>query len=220
MSTRQRRAREKERRRRSILDAARSAFFENGFQSVTVDDIAARAEVSKGTVYLYFESKETILAYLLLEGLGELVAVLEEAYAPERDTAPTERLRRLAMGYLNFFQANPHYHGLIMALDRGKFQAAVAPELYEQVLARSMRGFHWVVEAVQQGVEQGVFDIREPRQAAAALWASLNGVLVLLGHPLRREMIASDLESLYWMTFDVMVRGLPRGRRGQPCPDP
>jgi len=208
MSTTQRRAREKENRRRSILDAARAVFFEDGFQLATVDDVAARAEVSKGTVYLYFESKETILAHLLLEGLEELVAVLEEAYAAEREIAPSERLRRLAMGYLNFFQANPHYHRLIMALDRGKFQAAVPADVYEQVLTRSLRGFHRVIQAVGQGVDQGVFDVVEPRQAAAALWASLNGVLVLLGHPLRREMVASDLEYLYWTTFDLMLRGL------------
>ncbi len=210
MSTTQRRAREKENRRRSILAAARSVFFEDGFQLATVDDVAARAEVSKGTVYLYFESKETILAHLLLEGLEELIAVLEEAYAAERDIAPTERLRRLAMAYLHFFHTNPHYHRLIMALDRGRFQEAIPPELYEQVLTRSLRGFHWVTQAVQQGIEQGLFGVTEPRQAAAALWASLNGVLVLLGHPLRREMVASDLESLYWSTFDIVLRGLRR----------
>lgn len=208
MSTTQRRAREKLRRRRSILDAARSVFFESGFQLATVDDVAARAEVSKGTVYLYFESKETILAHLLLEGLDDLIDVLEEAYAPERDITPGERLRRLAMGYLNFFQTNPHYFRLIMAFDRGRFQESVPIEIYEQVLARSLRGFHWVVQAVQQGINQGIYDAGEPRQAAAAVWASLNGVLVLLGHPLRREMIASDLESLYWTTFDVTLRGL------------
>jgi AcrR family transcriptional regulator len=208
MSTTQRRAREKLRRRRSILDAARSVFFESGFQLATVDDVAARAEVSKGTVYLYFESKETILAHLLLEGLNDLIGVLEEAYAPERDITPGERLRRLAMGYLNFFQTNPHYFRLIMAFDRGRFQESVPIEVYEQVLARSLRGFHWVVQAVQQGVNRGIFHVAEPRQAAAAVWASLNGVLVLLGHPLRREMIASDLESLYWTTFDVTLRGL------------
>jgi TetR/AcrR family transcriptional regulator len=208
MSTTQRRAREKENRRRSILEAARAVFFEDGFQLATVDDVAARAEVSKGTVYLYFESKETILAHLLLEGLDELVAVLEEAYAPEREIAPGERLRRLAMAYLNFFQTNPHYYRLIMALDRGKFQEAVPPEVYEQALTRSLRGFHWVVQAVQQGINQSMFDVVEPRSAAAALWASLNGVLVLLGHPLRRELVASDLESLYWTTFDISMRGL------------
>ncbi len=208
MSTTQRRAREKELRRRSILDSARAVFFEDGFHLATVDDVAARAEVSKGTVYLYFESKETILAHLLLEGLDELVAVLEEAYAAERDIAPGERLRRLAMGYLNFFQANPHYFRLIMALDRGRFEQTVPHELYEQVLTRSLRGFHWVIRAVEQGINQRVFNVTECRQAAAALWASLNGVLVLLGHPLRREMVASDLESLYWTTFDIALRGL------------
>jgi AcrR family transcriptional regulator len=214
MTTTQRRAREKERRRRSILDAARAVFFEGGFQQATVDDVAARAEVSKGTVYLYFESKETILAFLLLEGLEELVAVLEEAYAPERDMAAGERLRRLAMGYLKFFQANPHYYRLIMAFDRGRFQETVPDEVYEQVLARSLRGFHWVIQAVQQGIEQGTFYGPEPRQAAAAFWASLNGVLVLLGHPLRREMVASDLESLYWATFEIVLHGLQCQRPG------
>jgi AcrR family transcriptional regulator len=173
-----------------------------------VDDVAARAEVSKGTVYLYFESKETILAHLLLEGLEELVAMLEDAYAAERDIASTERLRRLAMGYLNFFQANPHYYRLIMALDRGHFQESVPADLYAQILTRSLRGFHRVVQAAQQGIDQGVFGVTDPRQAAAAIWAGLNGVLVLLGHPLRREMVASDLESLYWTTFDILVCGL------------
>jgi AcrR family transcriptional regulator len=207
MSTTQRRAREKERRRQSILDAARHVFFGEGYQAPTVDDVAARAEVSKGTVYLYFESKETILAHLLLEGLEELVAVLEEAYAAERDMAPAERLRRLAMGYLHFFQIHPHYYRLIMALDRGQFQAAVPADLYEQALACSLRGFHWVVKAVQQGIDREEFHLAEPRPAAAALWAALNGVLVLLGHPLRREMVDSDLESLYWTTFDITLRG-------------
>jgi AcrR family transcriptional regulator len=208
VSTVQRRAREKENRRRSILDAARTLFFESGFQLATVDDVAARAEVSKGTVYLYFESKESILAHLVLEGLEQLVAVLEEAYAPGQDIAPDERLRRLAGAYLDFFQANHPYYRMIMALDHGHFQEAVPGEVYQRVLSRSLRGFHWAIEAVQQGIDQGIFKATEPRQAAAALWAALNGALVLLGHPLRREMISSDLESLYWATFDLMLRGL------------
>jgi hypothetical protein len=95
-----------------------------------------------------------------------------------------------------------------MALDRGRFQQTVPHQLYEQVLTRSLRGFHWVIRAVEQGINQEVFNVTECRQAAAALWASLNGVLVLLGHPLRREMVASDLESLYWTTFDIALRGL------------
>lgn len=95
MPTRARREREKEERRQSILRAAREVFFENGFHRATVDDVAGRAKVSKGTVYLYFESKETILALLLLEGLNELVGDLERAYAAAEPLPADERLRRL-----------------------------------------------------------------------------------------------------------------------------
>lgn len=83
MSTAQRRAREKAQRRREILKAARQEFFERGFHHPTVDDVAARAEVSKGTIYLYFVSKEEILAHLLLEGLDLLIGEMEAACAAE-----------------------------------------------------------------------------------------------------------------------------------------
>jgi AcrR family transcriptional regulator len=147
-----RREREKAQRREDILQAAREVFFERGIHHATVDEVAEQAQVSKGTVYLYFDTKETILAHLLLEGLEELVAMLEDAYAAGRDIAPVERLRRLAMGYFSFFQANPHYYRLIMAFDRGHFQESVPPALYAQVLTRSMRGFHRAVQTVQQPI--------------------------------------------------------------------
>jgi len=74
MTTAQRRARERARRQQEILEAAKEVFFEKGIHRATVDDVAAQAEVSKGTVYLYFQSKESILAHLLLEGLSILLS--------------------------------------------------------------------------------------------------------------------------------------------------
>jgi AcrR family transcriptional regulator len=58
----ERRKKEKEHRRNAILKAARKLFFEKGFKAVTVDSIAAKADISKGSVYLYFDSKEEIYA--------------------------------------------------------------------------------------------------------------------------------------------------------------
>lgn len=63
-----------------ILDAALAVFTEKGFEAARVDDIAARAGLSKGAVYLYFDSKEALLRGLI-----------------EREVAPAaERLRALA----------------------------------------------------------------------------------------------------------------------------
>ncbi len=208
MTTRARRKREKEVRRQSILRAAREVFFECGFHRATVDNVAERAEVSKGTVYLYFESKETILAHLLLEGLSGLIEELEQAYAAKEPLPADERLRRLSWSYLQFFQREPLYFRFLTAMDRGRFREAVTPEIYRKVLEASMEGLDWAVRAVEQGIEDGVFGCCDARQSAATLWATLNGVLELMNHPLRREMVGVGTEVLYRTAVETVIRGL------------
>ena len=208
MTTRARREREKEERRQSILRAAREVFLENGFYRATMDSVAERAEVSKGTVYLYFESKETILARLLLEGLDALIEELEQAYAADESIMADERLRRLGWAYLQFFQREPLYFRFLTATDRGRFQETVTPQVYQEVLEASLEGLSWVVRAVEQGIEDGVFICCDARQAAATLWATLNGGLELMEHPLRREMVGVERESLYQAVLETVIRGL------------
>ncbi len=208
MTTRARRKREKEERRQSILQAAREVFFENGFHQATVETVAERAEVSKGTVYLYFESKETILAHLLLEGLRELVGGLEKAYAAEESLPADERLRRLGWAYFQFFQEEPRYFHFLTTMDRGRFREVVAPAVYQKALETSVEGLDWVVRAVEQGIAEGTFVSRDARQAAATLWAMLNGALELMAHPLRREMIGLKSEALYEAALEIVIQGL------------
>ncbi len=203
-----RRQREKDERKSAILNAAREVFFEKGTGKTTVDDIAARAEVSKGTVYLYFESKETILAQVLLEGLGILLDRLENAYCADRSLTAARRLRRLATAYLGFFEEYPDYFRLLMAFDRGQLASRVAPDVYDQVLEDSMHGFDLVVQAIQQGVDDGEFVTDHPRRTAAALWAALNGTVMLLGHPLRRTVVGAELPRLYQETLRLSLKGL------------
>jgi AcrR family transcriptional regulator len=208
VTTRARRKREKEERRQSILHAAREVFFENGFHRATVGDVADRAEVSKGTVYLYFESKEMILALVLLEGLDELVQELEQAYAADESLSANERLRRLGRGYLHFFEQEPEYFRLLMAMDRGHFQETVTPEMYQEVLTASLEGLEMVMRAVQQGIDEGLFRRCDVRQAASIFWATMNGVLQLMEHPLRREMVGMGRGALYRTALDVVIEGL------------
>jgi TetR/AcrR family transcriptional regulator len=208
MTTRARRKREKEERRQSILRAASEVFFENGFHQATVETVAERAEVSKGTVYLYFESKETILAHLLLEGLHDLVRELEKAYAADESLPADERLRRLGWAYFRFFQQEPRYFHFLTAMDRGRFREVVAPQVYQKVLECSMEGLDWVVRAVDQGIAEGTFVSCDARRPAATLWATLNGVLELMAHPLRREMIGLKSKALYEAALEIVIQGL------------
>ena len=69
-STRQRR---KEARPQELLDAALTLFIERGFSATRSEDVAARAGVSKGTLYLYYPSKEDLLKAVVRENLGALI---------------------------------------------------------------------------------------------------------------------------------------------------
>jgi AcrR family transcriptional regulator len=208
VTTRARREREKRERRQSLLQAARETFFENGFHQATVDSVAERAEVSKGTVYLYFESKEALLAHLLLEGLEELVTVLDRAYTATADLPADEQLALLGEAYLDFFRRDPQYFPFLMAMDRGRFQKAISPQLYQEILEASLEGLSLAVKVVDRGRQQGVFWCSDAQRAACVFWASLNGVLQLMGHPLRREMVGVSEDTLCRASVETVIRGL------------
>jgi AcrR family transcriptional regulator len=208
VTTADRRAREKAQRRREILAAARSEFFERGFHRPTVDDVAARAEVSKGTIYLYFESKEQILAHLLLEGLELLLADMQRALDGIPGSPSDTALRALGHAYLVFCQSHPNYFRLIMAFDRGRFEEAISRDLYQKVLDKSMSGLDLLAKTIETGSGSGLFRVDDPWRAAGSVWAALNGVLVLMAHPLRQRMLRNSLDEMFEATMDLVLRGL------------
>jgi len=77
----ERREKEKDNRKKLILKSARALFFKKGFNNVTVDEIAKASELGKGSIYLYFNSKEEIYAQILLKDIDNFnqhIAVLFE----------------------------------------------------------------------------------------------------------------------------------------------
>ncbi|MGC8781632.1 MAG: TetR/AcrR family transcriptional regulator [Anaerolineae bacterium] len=213
-----RREQERARRRQAILAAARAVFAQGGFHRATVEAIAQRAEVGKGTVYLYFENKEAILAELVLQALAELTARLQAASDRCSVLHPDQKLRAMAEAYLIFAQNAPDYFRLLNAFDRGAFQEGISAGRRGQILAESERALGLVVQAVSDGMALGLFAPGDPRQAAGVLWAALNGALALTAHPLRREMMQTDVSRLYYAALEVCLRGLSGGPDTSPRP--
>lgn len=210
MATQERREYERARRKQEILLAARAVFDQNGFRHATVEQIAQRAEVAKGTIYLYFESKEAILAELVLYTLNELTAQLLAASDNHSLLHPDEKLRAMADAYLAFAQRAPDYFRLLNAFDRGDFISGLSPQRREQIQAESQRTLDLVAQAIADGMALGLFAPGDARLAAGALWAALNGALALMAHPVRRTLMATDTASLYHFTLALYLKGLAR----------
>jgi AcrR family transcriptional regulator len=89
-------------RRGQILEAARQNFIRHGLANTTVDAIARSAGVAKGTVYLYYKSKDEILRQLLTADLAELHD--DTIPAITRDGSLDERLGRFFTAALGFYE--------------------------------------------------------------------------------------------------------------------
>lgn len=100
----QRKERERVARRREILAAARKVFAAKGYERATLDEIAEEAEFAKGTLYNYFDSKETLFREIVREILEEMKTIAREAMAAGGSVR--EQFSRYAARMFEFYRAN------------------------------------------------------------------------------------------------------------------
>ena len=212
MAVAQRRVREKEARKQQILDAARDVFFERGFENTTIEEIADRTELSKGTIYLYFPSKEEI--YYTLMHLGSRILHEMLLRAVKADLPADTLLRRLGRAYFEFYEKYPGYFRML-------FLYYISPDV-DQKISRELCDFcqgdaaeslALVSGVVEKGNQQGLFRQCNPVDFALLLWSCQNGI-ILLGERGDKEFldIKVSIEKLHDTFLESMIVSLKSGR--------
>src|ERR1039458_2656115 len=97
----------KEYRVREILEAARRVMARYGMQGTTVDRVAEEAKVAKGTIYLYFDTKDELVNTAVIEGLREMAA--EVLASDDPAMPPLERIRRLILAQFRIQASNQDF---------------------------------------------------------------------------------------------------------------
>jgi len=164
MGIKQRRERERQEMRQSILSAAREIAAEEGWQAVTTRKVAERIEYSQPTIYEYFENKEAILLALLRSGYQQLVTVMEEAFASTDD--PEARLLAMTEAYWDFAFRSPELFQVMHGLAGISFGRYGHPDTPVEI----KQSFGLAREAIEQwaqarGVERAdITDLVEARR--------------------------------------------------------
>jgi AcrR family transcriptional regulator len=150
MGIKQRRERERQEIRQSILSAARQIAIEQGWPAVTTRKIAERIEYSQPTIYEYFENKEAILLALLRLGYEQLVAMMQLAFDSTDD--PQARLLAMTEAYWDFAFRSPELYQVMHGLAGTPFgwQSERPEEVRQSFRLASEAVEQW---AVSQGVE-------------------------------------------------------------------
>jgi AcrR family transcriptional regulator len=205
-----RRERERTARREAILDSAQELIAEEGYHGLRMDAVADAAELSKGTLYLYFGNKDALCAAVAIRLLDTLIPFIEAAL---KDT-PTglAAIRQLLLKYYEFTQENPHHFRFALAWLSAGERMDDSTEEFQNYRGRVGHMLSLVVSAVQRGQADGSIRAEvDPLPQALQLWTSFLGV-VLVG--LNKEAMAQripapvDLDQLVPLHLDAMMRAL------------
>lgn len=204
---RRKKEKEKENRKNTILKAARRLFFDRGFKSVTVDNIAEKAEVSKGSIYLCFESKEEIYTQILI---ADNIALHERIrnFSSIKASA-TQLLQEFARIYVDYFFSDKELFRILMTFMMQTGQMHLTEKQSAELIRTTNENIKVISEIIQKGVDAGEFrPIENVKQMQNAIWGMLNGIISLFlftGNPVKRmERIHSTVQS----SLAVIIKGL------------
>lgn len=199
--------RRKEARPAEIIDAALDLFVVNGFSATKLDEVARMAGVSKGTVYLYFESKEA----LLREAVKQIIVpevVKAEQQAADFTGSQTELLTALIF---NWWEAvgKTRLAGIPKLMVS---EAANFPELAEFYLETVVsRARNLIAKTIKNGIESGEFRDCDPVATTRLLIAPLVFAVIWeksLGAYDKEEY---DVEEYIRLHIDIFLKGLGAG---------
>ncbi|MTI88629.1 MAG: TetR/AcrR family transcriptional regulator [Balneolaceae bacterium] len=179
MGTSERKEREKERKKAMMLEAAEKVILEKGLDQLNMDEVASRAEVSKGSLYLYFKNK-TELVLGICEKASKLFA--EEASKVLTKNLPgIELVVMLGQSFLNFVREHPEYFRSMKFFDNLKESEALADSEYiVRCQDNIQNSFTCMVRAIQIGMQDGsINDDYDPRELAVLLWGTSDGIVNL-----------------------------------------
>ena len=207
MGITERKEREKTERRQAILAAAQRLFLEQGFEKVSMRNIADAIEYSPATIYLYFKDKNELLFALQNQAFGQLREEFESVFSLP---TPVERLDAIGRKYLQFAFEHPELFELMFIMT-GPMEAVQARGVHEP-WATGRAAFDRVVLVMQQGIDAGIFRHPDAERAALMVWSMVHGLAAL--YLRKRMMIFSEerrqtiMEETLLLFSEVLHHGL------------
>jgi TetR/AcrR family transcriptional regulator len=201
----ERKEREKEQRREEILDGAQHVFFEKGLHAATMDEIAERAELSKGTLYLYYKSKEDLYLAVMMRGMG----ILRDAFtkvAMSGDSSAS-MLLAIAKAYLDYFNTHREYFRMLHFMQTPQFHKQVSDEMKLSCGLINKHVWDLVNGILQRGIDEGILrkDLN-PAEVGIILWSSATALLLRIDSEsqLWKESFQIDLSHALELSNSLM----------------
>jgi AcrR family transcriptional regulator len=207
MGIQERRERERDRRRQQIMVAAKRVFSTKGFGKTTMEDIAKDAELSPGTIYLYFKNKDELYASLSLRVLQYLLIRMEHVSA-EKGLNLAQRMQSFKQAMLDVYEFDPLILINMFHLQSGEALKDLSEDVLDQIKVISQSALKAMAKIFQEGIDQGVFAAHPSEVLASIVWSIFSGIVLWEESRHIIEGKASDLKENFDIALALFIRGL------------
>jgi len=186
-------------KRKVILKVSKTLFSRFGLVKTTVDEIAKLARIGKGTIYHYFKSKEDIFAEVIQKESNILQEKIQQALKSEH--TPQGKLTAFVKTRFRHLKELTNYYSALK--DDYLQHYSFIEETRREYLEREIQT---VKDLLDEGMEKGVFEIKDTKLAAESIIFLLKG----LEYPWTAEKDKPDIERCTDQFLNIMFKGIEK----------
>ena len=207
MGIQERKQREKELRRQQILNAAKKIFSQKGFSNATMEEIAGEAELSPGTLYLYFKNKEELyasLSLMILEFLSDNVDRINS----DENLDPLDRLNQLIDAMYDVYDFDHILIISLLHLQSSETLDKLSPALMTELTELSYKSTRAVTKVFESGIQKGVFSGYHPVALADIFWSLFSGIVLCESSKKYFDEDKDHLKNTLKIAFEIFSKGI------------
>ncbi|MBF0112149.1 MAG: TetR/AcrR family transcriptional regulator [Desulfamplus sp.] len=206
MGIHERKQREKEQRRKQIMEAARKVFSAKGFSRATMEEIAGQAELSPGTIYLYFKNKEELHTSLSINILEYITAQMKK-FINRDDIDAEAKMHLLKDTFIDVYEYDPMVLINLFHLQSGETLQNLSDEVLDELKQTSSEALSAITSVVNEGISQGIFVAKHPVALADIIWATYSGVVLWVDSKRLLNNEKDFVKQTLDIAFEIMVNG-------------
>jgi AcrR family transcriptional regulator len=186
--------------------AAKRVFSIKGFTKTTMEDIAREAELSPGTLYLYFKNKDELYASLSVEILEHLHKQLKRVYVQESQS-PQRRIALLQKTLFEVYEFDPLILVNLFHLQSSDILKNLSVPMLSHFRDLSAKTIDIISKIFEEGISGRVFIEKHPKDLSDVMWALFSGVVLWE----ESKRIINDQQDPIYPAFDTAFEIFSRG---------
>lgn len=210
MGIAERKEREKIQRRNTIIDAAEEVFFREGIENASMEQVAKQAELSKGTLYLYFKSKNELYRAIIMRAFISLKRKIKDFIKKKENGF--ENVKTISKAYIEFASEHLGYFNAILHFQNDVFNSQNLNDTLVQPLEGGNAVIGVLVDAIEKGMEdQSILPNINSVETAFVLWSQITGLLQVIQRKMRiikvhYKIYEDDLFATYFQLLENSLR--------------